>query len=173
MDYMQDLLPARTQDRNEQRTLPRMIRDNAVLEMLDRSGYQTVAFDTGYRTTELRTADYFLVAPNPAINSLEALLMETSGFAAYQELANVTDLPYVQPGYGSHRERIDSIPDMLPETTDLPGPKFVFAHVVPPICPSFSTKVAGRSHPPIATPSWTAIPSRGRSRNTFRDTLPN
>ncbi len=149
MDYLQNALPAGADSRDAQLTLSRMIRDNAVWRILKRLGYQTVAFDTGYRTTELRNADYFLKAPLHAINPLEALLLETSGFAAYQELAEAIHLPYVFPGYESHRERVTSILDMLPGAAEIPGPKYVFAHIVLPHPPFIFDEGGGSITPPF------------------------
>jgi hypothetical protein len=131
LSYIQDAYPdANTRDPRP--TLARMIRDSAVRTFLERQGYQIVAFAPGYRPTELRDADRFFSGRGWAVNPLEGLLLETSAFAAYQHLARKSGLPQYYPGYTSHRELISFTLAKLPETATLPGPKFVFAHIVIP-----------------------------------------
>lgn len=130
-NYLQDVLP-RTGSDDPRLTLARMIRDSAVLDFIEQQGYKIVTFASGYRPTELRNADRFIADSGWAVNPLEGLLLETSAFAVYQHQARKTHLPQYYPGYASHRGLVSFTLEKLPETVALPGPKFVFAHIVIP-----------------------------------------
>lgn len=132
MNYLQDLIPGSGVQGDARLTLARMIRESAVIEFLRGQGYQVVAFASGYRPTELREADRFFARPQVAVNPIEGLLLETSAFAAYQEIARRLGLPLYYPGYRSHRGLVEFTLEKLPESAALPGPKFVFAHIVIP-----------------------------------------
>lgn len=147
MNYLQDLQTSPVHKGEEQQTLARMIRDSAVREFLELQGYRTVAFASGYRPTELRNADRFLDGTQRNINPMEGLLLETSAFAASQALASELELTVYFPGYDSHRDRISYILDALPEVADLPGPKFIFVHLVIPHPPFIFDEEGGAVSP--------------------------
>ena len=60
--------------------LDALIHHGAVRESLEKAGYQTVAFATGFLATELRDADYYLSPERSRgqLNEFEVLLMETT-----------------------------------------------------------------------------------------------
>lgn len=145
MSYIQDVNPDANAG-DPRLTLARMIRDSAVREYLEQHGYQIVAFASGYRPTELRDADRFISSRGWNINPLEGLLLETSAFALYQHLSRNIGLPQYYPGYASHRELISFTLAKLHGTATLPGPTFVFAHIVIPH-PPFVFDEAGEPVP--------------------------
>jgi len=132
MEYLDTLLSTSDAGENPRLALMRMIRSNLVCDFLEKRGYQIVAFETGYRPTGLNHVDRFFTAPRDAVNPLEGLLLETSALPAVQALASKLGVPPYYPGYQSHRDLVRYLLDSIPETVDLPGPKFVFAHIVIP-----------------------------------------
>jgi len=148
MEYLQELDPLYNDPKKRTRaTLPATIRDGAARRYLEGLGYKTVGFESGYGWTDLRDADIFLkpeggyrenVSLLGGANQFEVMLMDTSA------LILVTDatlkLPVMlKPDLQSHermlREHILYILDTLPKVPRLPGPKFVFAHIVSPHSP--------------------------------------
>jgi hypothetical protein len=115
---------------------------------LEKLGYDTVAFETGYLPTELEDADHYLRAVPPEarerrtlnrLNSFETLLVHSSAGLAILDFLG----PRVhslgggrgQESYETMRTIILGTLDGLEETTELVGPKFVFAHLVAPHAP--------------------------------------
>lgn len=155
MTYLETLLEEFDAGGDHRLTLSRLIRDNRVMATLEAQGYESVAFASGYRPTELRNADRFFSPPRRTVNPLEGLLLETSAFTAFQALGERLGLPGYYPGYASHRELIHYTLSELPETADLPGPKIVFAHIVIP-------------HPPFVFEA-TGQPALAHARFSFMD----
>ncbi len=132
MEYLDTLLSTTEAGEDARLALTRMIRSNTVRDFLEAQGYQIVAFDSGYRPTELDSADHYITAPHGSVNPLEGLLMETSALPAVQALTNRLGAPTYYPGYQSHRDLVSYLLDNIPKSVDLPAPKFVFAHIVIP-----------------------------------------
>jgi hypothetical protein len=132
MTYL-DFLPEKYGQNRDKRTfLARMVRQNEVMRVLEKQGYEIIAFETGYRLTELDNADHYLNPPSAAANILERLLVETSGFSFAQEAYNRMGWGPIYPGYRAHRERIRFVFSRLPALASQARPKFVFAHLILP-----------------------------------------
>ena len=155
MEYIPALIGSDPDGGDARLALSRFIRDNRVVSDLSQQGYQTVTFATGYRPTELRGSDRFLSPAGVSINPLEGLLLETSAFTALESLGRSLGLPAYYPGYASHRELILFTLERLPRVAALPGPKFVFVHVVIP-------------HPPFVFTA-SGAPAASNSRFSFMD----
>lgn len=110
----------------------RLIRWNNVMHFLKSQGYQTVALASGYRASGLELADHYLQPPSSGASWLERLIVDTSMLVVWQSLAPQLGLDWEFPGYKAHRNTIRFIYANLPEVTGLPGPKFVFAHIISP-----------------------------------------
>jgi hypothetical protein len=111
--------------------LDALIHHGAVRESLEKAGYQTVAFATGFLATELRDADYFL-GPEYSqgrLNEFEYLLMETT-FARLLQDGNRFGMQ--NSGSELFRERTLFALDKLDKLSYIPGPKFVFVHLIVP-----------------------------------------
>jgi len=120
------------------------IRHNAARKDLEQLGYKIVAFETGFMGTQWEDADLYLSpSKNPlgnvqvlnGMNSFEALLLRTS--AGLLLMDSKTALPrFLQPGFDNpqkiHRNLILYDLDQLHDLPSMPGPKFVFAHMVIP-----------------------------------------
>jgi hypothetical protein len=111
--------------------LDALIHHGAVRESLEKAGYKTVAFATGFLATELSDADYFL-GPRRSIgelNEFESLLMETT-FARLLQDGNQFGMQ--NSGSELYRERTLFALDKLDKLSYIKGPKFVFVHLVIP-----------------------------------------
>ena len=111
--------------------LDRLIHHSAVRESLEKLGYQTVAFATGFLATELTDADYFLGPQRSQgqLNEFEYLLMETT-FARLLQDGNRFGMQ--NAGSELFRERTLFTLGKLDELSYIQGPKFVFVHVIAP-----------------------------------------
>jgi hypothetical protein len=147
MDYLQNLDPAYADPQHNSRAaLPDYIQHGAVRQSLEDLGYRIVAFDSGLTWTNLTDADVYLSASGRSvawlgmlqrINEFESMLLDTSGALIFTD-ATVKLPELFQPKIGlkrMHRERVLYALDHLPEAAALPGPKFVFAHIVSPHMP--------------------------------------
>lgn len=111
--------------------LDALIQHSAVRESLEKAGYQTVAFATGFLATELRDADYFLSPEHSRgqLNEFEVLLMETT-FARLLQDSNRFGMQ--SAGSELFRERTLFALEQLDELAYIKGPKFVFLHLIVP-----------------------------------------
>ncbi|HSA99440.1 MAG TPA: hypothetical protein VLE49_02235 [Anaerolineales bacterium] len=111
--------------------LDALIHHSAARESLEKAGYKTVAFATGFLATELTDADYFL-SPGYSwgeLNEFESLLMETT-FARLIQDGNRFSAQ--TSGSERYRERTLFALDKLDKLSYIKGPKFVFVHLVIP-----------------------------------------
>lgn len=111
--------------------LDALIHHGLVRQSLEKAGYTTVAFATGFLATELSDADYFL-SPRHSIgelNEFESLLMETT-FARLLQDGNQFGMQ--NAGSELYRERTLFALDKLDKLSYIKGPKFVFVHLVIP-----------------------------------------
>lgn len=125
-----DILP----ENKDVSDLEALLRNNAVRRNLEKMGYKTVSFDTGFVWTEWKDADYYYEpAPdNFAPNEFEYLLLDTTALRVVQD--NLP--PAEQPSRSKmHRDRILYALDQIKHIPDLKGPKFVFLHLVIPHAP--------------------------------------
>jgi hypothetical protein len=127
-----DALSDRFVEGSDDRTgLDTLIHQSAARVSLERAGYKTVAFATGFLATELTNADYFL-GPGYSwgqLNEFESLLMETTLARLIQD---GNQFGMQTSGSERFRERTLFTLDKLDELSYIPGPKFVFVHIIAP-----------------------------------------
>jgi hypothetical protein len=127
-----DALSDRFVEGSDDRTgLDTLIHQSAARVSLEKAGYKTVAFATGFLATELTDADYFL-GPGYSweqLNEFESLLMETTLARLVQD-GNRFGMQ--TSGSERFRERTLFTLDKLDELSYIQGPKFVFVHIVAP-----------------------------------------
>lgn len=127
-----DALSSRFVPGSDDRTgLDAFIHHGLVRQSLEKAGYKTVAFATGFLATELSDADYFL-SPQRSLgelNEFESLLMETT-FARLLQDGNRFGMQ--NSGSELYRERTLFALDKLDKLSYIKGPKFVFVHLVIP-----------------------------------------
>jgi len=109
------------------------IKHNAVIEQMRKMGYKIVAFETGYDFSTVDSADIFYTAPDNGISDFELTLLRST------VLVMADDYGLLQGIYPSasqnRRDMILRQIKTLKNLPDVPGPKFVFAHLLIPHWP--------------------------------------
>lgn len=138
MNYLEEYYHTSDPQRTESHGLEPFVTNSLVRRVLERLGYVTVAFETGYDWTEIQDADiYFAQKPNleGGINAFEALLIRSTVALVLSDAAvNLPDIlvPDLSNPDLLHRGRVLFTLDQLPDLPATDRPKFVFAHVVSP-----------------------------------------
>jgi hypothetical protein len=144
MDFIDNLEGDFSSERTSRRGLPGLIKHSATRQMLESLGYKMIAFETDFAWSEVVDADIYLT-PNftnasllditGGFNSFEAMLIKTSalliavdGTTALPKFLQL-DIDYPRQ---SDRERVLFDLDQLGKMPAMPGPKFVFAHIISP-----------------------------------------
>ena len=122
-------LSAALEDSSNRGILTEMTAHSQVRHSLEGIGYKTVAFTSSTLFTQLRDADIYLTPSNSSITELEGLLLSSSSIRFFAQIIGL-ELPI--PGYSLQRQVILYAFDELPQTAKLPGPKFVFVHILAP-----------------------------------------
>ncbi|HEU0297654.1 MAG TPA: hypothetical protein VFR47_33235 [Anaerolineales bacterium] len=131
MAYIQELDPAFANPRNKQRgRLWDAFKHSAVRYNLDQLGYQTVSFATGFAWSELEDADVFLTPPSsPALSEFETLFLQTTLARIGQDLGGLD----LDQSYGQNfRNRHQLVFDSMQKVANMPGPQFVYVHLILP-----------------------------------------
>ena len=143
-NYLETLSSYYTPEHNTRVGIEDFIRHSAARQNLEQLGYKIVAFETGFKNTQWEDADVYLSPrSNPlsniqvlnGINSFEDLLLRTS--AGLLLMDSTTVLPqFLKPDFNNpqkiHRDLILYDLDQLYNLPAMPGPKFVFAHMIIP-----------------------------------------
>jgi hypothetical protein len=107
-----------------------LIQHNGVEVVLRGLGYKTVAFETGYRWTELQGADNYYKFHSNRINDFEDLLLRNSFISVFFE-KGLADRFRLTSDQRKHDLSVYVL-DELENVPLLAGPKFVFVHLVIP-----------------------------------------
>lgn len=123
------------------------IRYSQVRAQLEGIGYKTFAFDSGYEWSRLKDADVYLShthAPYALqmLQPFEAMLVQSTVLLIWSDSTYAAMPDYVEtPFHGVNFALEDFVNrqlftlEQLPELASLPGPKFVFAHLIVPHIP--------------------------------------
>lgn len=112
-----------------------LIKNSLVRQTLEKAGYQTVAFETGYSFTELSDADYYFVPnKNPlllnALSAFEAMAVENTYLGGLKTFSLFKPyLGWINP-YHEKYLREKYIIGQVNNIPDIPGKKFVFVHLI-------------------------------------------
>jgi len=102
--------------------LESLLHNNEVLRFFEEQGYKTVSISSGFSPTQWENATYYFNSSEIDLNSFKNLyLMSTLALIFQNDLL-----------YKMHRQLILYSFETLKEITPLPGPKFVFAHIIAP-----------------------------------------
>jgi len=119
------------------------IQENQVMNNLKQLGYKTIAFETGFHWTELKGADLLLRLDDQeekleifsGLNDFEVLMIRSTGLL-FLSAVSPTLSNFLLPDLGYpnqvHRERVLFVLESLEKMPKMPGPKYVFAHLVSP-----------------------------------------
>lgn len=144
MDFIDNLDGDFSPEQTSKVGLPGLIKRSTARRLLESLGYKMVAFDTGFAWTSVEDAPIYL-APKIStasrldvtggFNGFEALLIKTSAMLIVVDgasaLPRVLQLDIDYPNQ-IHRERVLFTLDQLGKLSVIPGPKFIFAHIVSP-----------------------------------------
>ena len=106
-----------------------VLRNSSVHHILSKAGYETVAFSTGFPWAEMSNADIFLSPSSGAINEFEIMFLQTT-FAQFLDDIAIVDFKNIRAE--RYRERTRLVFDSIPDIVEMPGPKFVFIHLILP-----------------------------------------
>jgi len=141
LETLDDSLQPGNTDRSRLRPL---ILHSAIRRLLEERGYTTVAFESGFYWSQIKDADVYLFPRLGALqgsgiasglNGFETLLYRTTAGAILADASAVLPsslAPDLDSPIRKHRDRVLFTLDSLERVPSLPGPKFVFAHVVSP-----------------------------------------
>jgi hypothetical protein len=130
MDYITDLDPALTPENTDRVSLWNMIKDNQVQEKFRSLGYTAIAFETGFYFSQLNNLDIFYSPERGGFNEFEILYVRTTLLRLLDDAGGLARFHYTPED--RKRELILFDLEKLQELPALPGPKFVFAHLVIP-----------------------------------------
>lgn len=144
MQYLQALDRDFRPGNQGRRTLWESIAHSAVRANLENAGYNTVAFATGFAWSEIRDADVYF-APSllwSEMSTFETLLLRSTPLRHLQDLGW---LDFDQIDGERYRQRTELVFENMADLAHMPGPKFVFIHIIPPHPPF----VYGRTGRPL------------------------
>jgi len=130
MDYVTTLDSTLTPDNTDRLPLWNLVKGNQVKRMFHEMGYQTIAFETGFDFSHLNDLDVFYTPERKGFNEFEILYVRTT-FARLLDDAGLLARFHYTPE-DRKRELISFDLEKLQEIPFMPGPKFVFAHLVIP-----------------------------------------
>lgn len=130
MNYLDQLSSDLTASTDNRAPLRALGKYNEVRGFLDSIGYNTVSFATNFPVSEWEDADYYLAPTLGGMNDFELMVMQTSAGRFFM------DTFFEPPENRSaewYRLRTLFVLDQLKTGVhQIPGPKFVFAHLVIP-----------------------------------------
>jgi hypothetical protein len=132
MSYIQDLDSRFADPESTKRArLWDTLKHNAVRYNLEQMGYQTVSFATGFAWSELDDTDLFLTPPpfSSGMTEFETLFMQTTLARTWQDFGWV-DLDQINGQ--NFRDRDMLIFNSMERLANLPGPQFVYVHLIMP-----------------------------------------
>ena len=129
IDYIPNLNERFTPEEDDILYLFSTLRKNIIMDIFDRAGYETIAFASGFPWAEMRNADIFISPPSGKINEFEVVYLQTT---ITQILDDINLVDYENISAERYRERTHLVFDSLPDIAKMPGPQFVFVHVLLP-----------------------------------------
>ncbi|HEX5942743.1 MAG TPA: sulfatase-like hydrolase/transferase, partial [Anaerolineales bacterium] len=160
LDYVTALDPALTPENTDRVPLWNMIKDNAVQEKFRSLGYTTIAFETGFYFSQLSNLDIFYTPERGGFNEFEILYVRTTLLRLLDDAGWLRRFHYTPED--RKRELILFDLEKLRDIPGMPGPKFVFAHLVIPHQPF----VFGPDGEPLVIPEKV---HKGQTYYTERD----
>ena len=131
LDYLQNLSTAYQPPSQSRRKLWASIDASTVRIMLEKAGYTSIAFTTGFAWSEVDSSDVFLSPGSMGLSltSFEVLVLRTTP-ALYLEKLGYINLSELDGRY--FRERTLYIFDSMDDLAHRDEPTFAFIHILPP-----------------------------------------
>lgn len=103
------------------------VQHSEVRKILERQGYKTVFFASSWDDTDIRDGDYYETPFKVMLNNFTDSFLV---FTNLRILQGIGQFGIAWPSYNTHRELILYSFDRLPDVAEIPGPKFVFTHIL-------------------------------------------
>ena len=146
--------------------LRELLQSTAVRGFLEGEGYTMVALPSAALFAQIRDAGVYVELAPGNVNEFEGLLLSTSLFGVAAESLGM-DLPVA--GYDMHRRYILFSFEALAEVQKIPGPKFVFAHILSPHPPFIFDGNGEYRTPDYPYSSWDASLYPGQKKEYIAD----
>jgi len=130
MNYLSALGKSFTPESKDRLPLWQLVKSNQVKATFKDLGYTTIAFDTGFDFTQLTDSDIYYSVDYSGFNNFENLYLRTTFFSLLDDFGLFRK--YHLTPEDRKRELILAQLDQLGKIPQIPGPKFVFAHIVSP-----------------------------------------
>lgn len=160
MEYVTALDPTLTPENTDRVPLWNLIKDNDVQEKFRSLGYSTIAFETGFYFSQLSNLDIFYTPARGGFNEFEILYVQTTLLRLLDDAGWLRRFHYTPED--RKRELILFDLEKLQALPAMPGPKFIFAHLVIPHQPF----VFGPDGEPLVIPERV---HKGQTYYTERD----
>ena len=131
MSYLQGLDAKFVPESIGRRRLWDALKHNAVRYNLEQMGYTTISFANGFPWSELDDADVFLTPPPFASGMTEfvTLFLQTNLLGEGQKLGWFDADQIMAQNF---RDRHNLVFESMDDVVDMPGPKFVYVHLIMP-----------------------------------------
>jgi hypothetical protein len=121
--------------------------NNLARTSLERIGYTSVSTSTDWSITDNPTTDYYLKSHPIILTDFERYFFGATPAKLFQPLLeNVSSMPT----FNAHRRSQLNNFDAMQEIVKIPGPKFVFAHIILPHPPFVFSRDGSPLNPPSA-----------------------
>ena len=142
MNYIEVIAPPPVENQSKWVPLGEPIRDSLVRQTFEEMGYQIVAFESGVWWSEMKDADYYLHGTDHGSdvptnnfwlpNGFEILFLRTTVLRFLLDVSNAWSGTFYVDSLRGHAEYIEYTLGELEEIPQIPGPKFVFVHLMAP-----------------------------------------
>jgi hypothetical protein len=130
MNYLDKLTNVLSPDTTNRAPLRALGKYNEVRNFFDSIGYNTVSFATSFPASEWEDADYFLTPNFGGMNDFELMIMQTSAGRVFMD--SFFEPPEKSSAEWYRLRTLFVLEKLQNEIRYIPGPKFVFAHLVIP-----------------------------------------
>jgi hypothetical protein len=132
MDYLQNMSGTFNVNQKDLMDLFKLMDDNAVQETVSNFGYKTVNFASGFHLAEWHDADIFIAPPYGPMSEFETLLLQST-YARLLDDRDIVNFDEIKAE--RYRARTRLVLDSFDDVVRIPGPKFVFIHLIIPHAP--------------------------------------
>jgi hypothetical protein len=130
MNYLDKLSNDLTSNTDNRAPLRALGKYNAVRKFLDSIGYNTVSFATNFPVSEWKDADYFFTPTLGGMNDFELMIMQTSAGRVFMD--SFFEPPETRSAEWYRLRTLFALDQLKTVVQHVPGPRFVFAHLVIP-----------------------------------------